>query len=119
MFLYDENTGWVSTNGQLYKTDGSSSFILIYKSSKDITSINEVSKLVVDFLKFAADIFKSTDGGFTFTLLKKLPSNYFIDHHFVSNTTGYASCANCIYKTTEGGVTWYKEVVLANTELVE
>ncbi len=121
LYFIDEKTGWLSIGGQLYNTDGSTTLQPTFKSFYEITSIKALSKSKIFLADNAGEIFKSTDGGTTFTLVIKFPvrQRMFVDLHFVNDIVGYASCNNCIYKTTDGGLTWNKEVVLSNAVLAE
>ena len=64
-------------------------------------------------------VYKSTNGGLNFSLIKTLTGGGYLDLHFINNEIGYACFGHRIYKTTDGGATWQVVVAMGNTELVE
>ena len=64
-------------------------------------------------------VYKSTNGGLNFALIKTLTGGGYLDLHFINNEIGYACFGHRIYKTNDGGVTWQVVVALGSTELVE
>lgn len=67
------------------------------------------------------ELYKSTDGALSFSLVKAFPvdGGYFCDVHFVDNNTGYVSIGNKIFKTTDAGTTWNTVVALGEAVLTE
>lgn len=120
LFFINDHTGWIFSGKQLYKSDGASVSPPIFSGSVDFTSVKAVSPSVVFVANFNGEIFKSTDGGSSFSLLIRLSAaKGFTDLHFIDDKLGYASCGKCIYKTTDAGLTWTKVVSLAETEITE
>lgn len=126
LFFTGTNDGIILTNQEVYKLNGSltnwtkSSFPGPVRSfSFQAVFISPDRSIYVTTL--SGELFKSTNGGVSFTLLKTFPvgPGSFCDVHFVNNNTGYFSAGNRIYKTTDAGLTWNTEVALGNAVLVE
>lgn len=71
-------------------------------------------------------IYFSSNGGISFTLKSSLPKTStivnnisYLDIHFTSLSTGYASYGSRIYKTTDAGSTWNIIVALGNANINE
>ena len=88
-----------------------------------ICSIFAPSSSVVYASSFTGYVFKSTDGGNTFSFIKKLDSYYFAnlfsDLHFVSANEGFMSLGRSIFKTIDGGNSWSLVVTLGSTDIIE
>ena len=117
LFFKDVATGWASTYDSVFRSVGSDQK---WEPSRFLDTIpirielvNAPSKNIV-YLTAYNGVFKSTDGGTTFSKLLNGPSERSRkDVHFITETTGYVSSLNKIYKTTDGGTTWKTVVTLS------
>jgi photosystem II stability/assembly factor-like uncharacterized protein len=126
-FFLNSTTGWIGTGIDIYKTNGNinswtkSSFIGMSPTAASL-SIFAISSTVVYAGCSDGNVFKSIDGGTSFSLLASFPAygdkNY-LDLCFIDANTGYACYSNRIYKTSDGGNTWLKVVALGNSFFVE
>ena len=116
--------GWVVLQGGIYRSVGSFSnwqqaTVNGGAGGGYYASVYTTSATNVYVANFAGEIFKSTDGGTTFTFLKNLNAGGFTDIHFLTDLTGYASSGRSVFKTTDGGVNWSKVVSLGHGSLGE
>jgi photosystem II stability/assembly factor-like uncharacterized protein len=114
---YDENTYYIGTsyNRMQRTTNGGLNWIgsaLIYESSPTgIRGLAYTSSNTGYAITFK-NIYKTTNGGATWNLLKTVPdeltSIYFINNNtgFVTTVGGMEGGVATIYKTTDGGVNW-------------
>ena len=127
LFMFDNTTAWVIYNNKVLHANGNFSTWHLDSVATTInltfSSVYATSATVVYISSVTGFLYKSTDGGTTFNLLKKLDnvwnSQYISDIHFVNATTGYMSLGSRIYKTIDSGNTWSVIVALASTDIIE
>jgi photosystem II stability/assembly factor-like uncharacterized protein len=125
LYFISDTQGWVTIASDVYKInpDGISWTKANLTGGNPDQSTNKsvfAPSLSVVYLGSSnGEIYKSTDGGLNFSLVKKLTGGGYLDIHFINNEMGYACYNHHIYKTTDGGVSWSVVVALGNTELVE
>ena len=126
VFFINSTTGWVSRNFDIYKTNGNinnwvkSIIPGIVPNSNAIIFISAVSSSVVFAGYDNGTIYKSVDGGTTFSLISTLPSSSgLLDIHFLDVNNGYCGYGNRIYKSTDGGNSWQPVVSLGVGIIVE
>ena len=127
-FFINETTGWISNGGDIYYSNGDVS------KWQPVTMLNTTGLLVpfaVDektiFLSGRSqngngtDIYKSSDGGRSFTKTAQLASRKmgWPDIHFIDAANGYALAGTSIFATADGGFTWHSEVSMGNNNIVE
>jgi photosystem II stability/assembly factor-like uncharacterized protein len=124
LYLVNNNTGWIVTQSGVYRSVGS---LATWQQSTINGSFPAVSLGCV-FASSATNvyigdnsgvIYKSTDGGTSFSFLTQLDQGLFTDLHFLTDQLGYASSGRNIYKTTDAGVSWSKVVSLAEGAITE
>ena len=119
LFFSNNTTGIVVSNSGVFKTNGSltswvpalftgtlptAAFFTVFITPNGNVYLGSLNN----------ELYRSTDGGATFSLLKVFSStSSSCDIHFVDDNTGYYSTQNRIYKTTDGGLTWTVVVALA------
>ena len=133
LFL-NATTGWVGMGNDIYRSSGNinnwTKSIFNGQAPTDSTlNLSAVSASVVYAACSAGTIYKSTDGGTSFSPIANLPkgpngnSGYgtggFPGLEFIDANTGYACFSNKIFKTTDGGNTWIQVVSLANSYFIE
>jgi photosystem II stability/assembly factor-like uncharacterized protein len=128
-FMYNNNTVWVvydkkvlHANGNLASWKIDSVNTSAQSATISFVGVYATSASIVYLSSYSGYIYKSTDGGNTFTFLTKLntSSSYlFSDIEFVDANTGYISVGNRIFKTTDAGATWTMVVSIANTLIIE
>jgi photosystem II stability/assembly factor-like uncharacterized protein len=121
---FDNTTGWIANPIGVYKSMGTfsqwqQSVINGGLGGGNFTSVFAVSALDVYVANANAEIFRSTDGGNNFSLVKKLEGGGLTDIHFLNSQVGYASVGRNIFKTTDAGVNWSKVVSLGQGALSE
>ncbi|MFT3909159.1 MAG: YCF48-related protein [Ferruginibacter sp.] len=119
LFFLNNTTGWIVSGQRIYYSNGSvnnwsQAIISGTTPSTDFYSVYAASANVIYAQTYSSEIFKSTDGGLHFSLIKILETgNSFSDIHFIDENNGYAAHGNRIYKTTDGGSTWQVVVALS------
>jgi len=112
--LANNTTGWIANMDRIYKSNGAlndwvPSTINGAATGANYSALSVISSSVVYAAAYGGKLFKSTDGGTTFNLLKTLGTETgFTDIHFLTEQVGYLSCGHYIYKTTDAGVNWTK-----------
>ncbi|MEQ1552727.1 MAG: hypothetical protein ABL929_01045 [Ferruginibacter sp.] len=125
IFMLGNSNAWVCYGNKIYHSNGNlSSFKLDSVpnviSNIGLISIFATSTSVVYTCSYSGYLFKSVDGGNTFTFLTKLGvTNGFSDIHFIDSNTGYISVGNRVYKTNNAGNTWNVIIALGNTSIIE
>ena len=114
MFFLDENIGWIANQNTVYRTKGSDRIWEKYTFPEPasvmgaIDRIQAINKDIV-FVNSTNGLYKSNNGGESFTRIT-VPGTYgFYAFHFINEQTGYICLYNTIYKTTNGGIHWTKE----------
>jgi photosystem II stability/assembly factor-like uncharacterized protein len=127
VFFINSTTGWITRGIDIYKTNGNinswtkSLITGIAPGGNGIVFLSAVSPTVIFAGYDNGSIYKSTDGGITFTLAATLPPITYglLDVHFLDANNGYCGYGSHIYKTTNGGVTWQPVVSLGSGSIVE
>jgi photosystem II stability/assembly factor-like uncharacterized protein len=122
LYFLDSAHGYTIKERTIYKTNGSSSNWMIatimgVKPIGYFSSIFAASANSIFSITFNGELYKSSDSGTSFSLLKAFGNNLldsYNDIHFVDENTGWVSVKNKIYKTTDGGNTWNVVVTLAD-----
>ena len=121
LYFLNDQYGWAAFGSSIYKTNGNSAN---WKKC-NITTTGTVMSIfaITPTIIFAGcnngEVFKSTDGGENFALVKNFGGSYFTDIHFVNEQTGYLSHGTKIYKTTDGGNSWIPVVALGQGMFIE
>lgn len=120
------NTGWIVNPTGIYKTNGT---VLNWSKATftgtlptgQFNSVFATANNTVYAGNFAGELYKSVDGGASFSQIKIFPGNSgnFCDIHFTDNNTGYVCAGNRIYKTTDAGITWTVVAALGEAALIE
>lgn len=122
------NCAWIGYNKYIYHSNDNFvtwqlDSIPNIMSNIGICSISAPSSSVIYAVSYTGYLFKSTDGGNSFSFIKKLDAiyntNIFSDVHFITSTTGFMSVGSRIYKTIDGGNNWDNVVALGNTDIIE
>lgn len=122
-FFSNANTGWIASD-KIYKTNGNiNNWIAATSnptSSKIFTAVFASSASIVYAVNQDGCLYKSTDGGTSFNLLRCFQSGGgYYDIHFINDLLGYVNAKNIIFKTIDGGNNWTREVSLDNDDFVE
>jgi photosystem II stability/assembly factor-like uncharacterized protein len=125
LFFTNTSTGWIVNGANVFKTNGSiqnwvpASFTGIQPTAPfQFIYVTPNNNIYIS--NRIGELYKSVDGGTTFSLLKLFSSSsLFCDIHFVDDNTGYVSAGNRIYKTTDAGATWNVVVALGEAILIE
>ena len=120
----NNTTGWVLVNGIIYKTNGSNlnwqqAIVNGGSGNSTFVSVYAVSASTIYATNYSGQVFRSTDGGANFSLLKQLDAVGFADVHFITDLIGYVSIGRNVYKTIDGGTNWTKVVSLGQGTLGE
>lgn len=120
----NNTTGWVLLAGGIYKTNGSNlnwqqALVNGNTQTTGFGSVYATSASNVYVSNYGGQIFKSTDGGVNFSLIKQLNESGYADLHFLTDLIGYVSVGRHIYKTTDGGLNWAKVVTLGQGSITE
>lgn len=126
IYFLDSAHGYTIKKRTIYKTNGSSSNWIIatitgLKPAADFSTVFAASANSVFAITKNGQLYKSSDGGTSFSLLKTFGNNLlnsYNDIHFVDENTGWVSVKNKIYKTTDGGNTWNVVVTLADSTIL-
>jgi photosystem II stability/assembly factor-like uncharacterized protein len=62
-----------------------------------------------EFYTLKRSLFKTTDGGKSFDLLKNQGGNTIFGMHFFDSNTGFITFAGRLFKTEDGGINWSEE----------
>lgn len=126
IYFQDENTGLLGINNSIFRSEGSASkWVLSNLPTNDTALITSFSAPTASLIYAGlnnAVLLRSIDGGINFTEISKLQDpepKVFNDIHFLDANNGYASYANRIFKTSNGGITWTKVVSLKNDKIIE
>lgn len=121
LHFYDEQTGWVTGDGFFKTTNGGIKWDSIPGTSLSFGGLGNISfsDAVTGYITDPKSIYKTLDGGASFTKIFDTHSQIYHDIHFLNFQTGYITDRKYILKTIDGGQTWTKEVVIEQGELVE
>jgi photosystem II stability/assembly factor-like uncharacterized protein len=126
-FMFDNTHAWIvydnrivhaSANLNSWQTDT----LIPQVSNMSLIAVWATSASTVYTCSYSGYLYKSTNGGSSFTFLQKLnPGNIsnFSDLHFIDASTGYLSVGSRLYKTTDAGATWQMVLALGNTSIIE
>ncbi|MEO5675140.1 MAG: hypothetical protein ABIQ74_10890 [Chitinophagales bacterium] len=103
-FINDEE-GWMLDNTTVlwHTTDGCATLDTIF-TDKAFLKLDFVDPLI-GYALDAAEAYKTTDGGFSWTTLV-LPGSIINSLYFLNKDTGFISGSYSIYRTTDGGASW-------------
>ncbi len=110
LFFLNNTAGCVVSGKKIYRS--ANSFVNWQEAAitgiipGHFTSIYAASSNAIYAATDSSQIYKSIDGGVTFSFIKKLPGNEFSDIHFINDNLGYHSNEGQIHKTVDGGVNW-------------
>ncbi|MES2847789.1 MAG: hypothetical protein V4685_01940 [Bacteroidota bacterium] len=120
-FFLNETTGWVAIGSKIYRTNGSvnnwiQSSFLDSLPGGEIMQPFASSRQTVYLLtcRSKTQLFKSTNGGTSFSLIKNFDASSYSTVHFVDDNNGYVANGKKIYATHDGGATWLTEVALGD-----
>jgi photosystem II stability/assembly factor-like uncharacterized protein len=122
-YFINANTGWIVNSNGVYKTNGN----ILNWTKATITgtlptgyfyAVYATANNTVYASTITGELYKSIDGGASFSQIKIFSSGY-CDIHFIDNNTGYITAGNKIYKTTDAGLSWTVVVALGEASLIE
>ncbi len=121
LHFFDEHTGWVTGDGFFKTTNGGVKWDSIPGTSATFGGLGNISfsDATTGYITDPKSIYKTSDGGVSFTKIFDTHSPVYHDIHFINFQTGYITDRNYILKTIDGGQTWTKEVVIEKGEMVE
>jgi photosystem II stability/assembly factor-like uncharacterized protein len=127
MYFQNNNYGLItSSNNFSYLCNGNItnwtpiSFTPVSPSNMNFVSVFFTPNNNAYIINELGELFKSTDGGSTFSLIKSFQNIAgFCDIHFIDNNIGYVSKGNRIYKTTDAGLNWVIAVALGEDSIIE
>lgn len=108
IFFIDEYNGWaIYDDGIMKTTDGQNwDFIPVEEDLKKIFFINKDTGWVVG--TYHAKIYKTNDGGITWTRKLSGVNGWLEDVFFVNNNLGFCVGSDQIIKTVDGGESWQR-----------
>jgi photosystem II stability/assembly factor-like uncharacterized protein len=123
IFMIGNSNAWVCYGNKVFHANGSLSTFKLDSVPTNLPDLAlygvfATSASVVYVSSYSGYLFKSIDGGNTFSFLVKLgtgQTNSGSDLHFINATVGYCSVGNRIYKTVDAGGTWSVVVALGNS----
>ncbi|MEO6541573.1 MAG: YCF48-related protein [Ferruginibacter sp.] len=119
----NNTTGWVVNQSGIYRSVGSltnwQQATVTGGTGSYFVSVYATSATNVYAANSYGEIFRSTDGGTSFTFIKNLGAGGFSDLHFLTDLQGYAGCGRSVFKTTDGGANWSKVVSLGQGSIGE
>lgn len=124
-YFVNANNGFITIGNGIIRTNTSinnwTASTINPSSSKIFSAVFASSSTIVYGINQEGCVYKSTDGGANFNLLKCLKPGLdtFSDIHFVSDLVGYASVDNQIFKTVDGGNNWETVVSLVEDKFAE
>ncbi|RYY45762.1 MAG: hypothetical protein EOO06_15885 [Chitinophagaceae bacterium] len=99
--------GWVVCGKLVYQVNNDVIADSVALPVDKLTCVQSLSASTVLAGSGSGEIFKSTNGGASFSPLTRVGTGEaFMDIHFFSEQLGYASNGNKIYYTSDGGQTW-------------
>jgi photosystem II stability/assembly factor-like uncharacterized protein len=125
LFFRDLNTGWVASGRIVYRKinngAGWSSFQLpdITSGCNYISSIYAPSNDIVFLGNTNGILYKSNNGGQSFSIVKDFGKKWFMDVHFIDENIGYVCLGTKIFRTTDGGGSWSTVVAMGSTTFTE
>lgn len=128
LFMLNNSNAWAVYRNRVFHTSGSLSSwvrdtIVTTNSTLGLSTVSATSASVVYTSSYTGYLYKSTDGGSSFTLLKKFDdvwnNSAISDLHFVDANTGFISMGSRIYKTIDAGNTWSQIVGLGTSDIIE
>ena len=124
LFFLAGPKGWIVSSSGVYKSFGGSitswqKATVTGGSGAPFASIHVPSANIVYVANYQGQVYKSTDAGTSFSLLKQFAATGFMDLHFIDDLNGYACIDRFVFKTSDGGVTWNRVVALGQNILHE
>lgn len=115
LFFINNTTGWIASQAGIHRTNGShlnwQQSTVTGGTATFFYSIYATSPSII-YAASGGEIFKSINGGISFSFICRLPAMGYTDIHFLSDLVGYACAERFVFKTTDGGNTWSKVVSL-------
>ena len=110
LFFINQSTGWViADSGRILKTtSGGADWAEYYCGYQaNLIDINFLDELNGWMISSYGDggVFKSTDGGNSWTVFNPMLNNIFYCMSFISASTGWV-CSSGMFTTTDGGQNW-------------
>ncbi len=124
IFMYNSQTAWLCYRNKIWHCNGDiNNWEMDSIPGTDIylglLGLYAVSASTLFVSSYNGTLYKSTDGGNNFSLLRTFESNGSNDLHFTDQNTGYFACGSRIYKTTDGGNSWTTLIALASSYFIE
>lgn len=124
LYCLNNTTGWICNSTGIYKSVGSlaswQQATITGGTGLNFVSIFATSPSNIYAANYRSEVYRSTNGGTSFSLVKKLSAaEGYTDIHFLDDLTGYASVGAVVLKTTDGGINWSRVVFLANNKVNE
>jgi photosystem II stability/assembly factor-like uncharacterized protein len=124
LYFTDSSTGWLCSGNSLFKSDGNMHTWQnsnLSTTGSEAFSIYAASPTVIYAGNLDGKLFKSTNGGIDYTVVKTFISDkpIYLDTHFFDENNGYVCYGKKIYKTTDGGNSWLTVATLVNENLIE
>ena len=128
-FMYDNTHAWVVYENRIVHATGNlntaiwqTDTVISQAPNMALITVWATSPTTVFTCSYSGFLYKSTNGGASFTFLQKLnfgAVSSFSDLHFIDSNTGYISVGSRLYKTTDAGNTWQMILALGNTGIIE
>lgn len=127
IFMFDNTHAWAvygnrivhaNVNLNTWQTDT----LIPQTTNMSLITVWATSPNTVFTSSYSGYLYKSTNGGSSFSFLQKLnPGNFssFSDLCFIDSNTGFISVGSRIYKTTDAGNSWQMILALGNTSIIE
>jgi photosystem II stability/assembly factor-like uncharacterized protein len=116
LFFVSNFAGWIISTSGVYRPIGTLSTwakaTVTGGSGAPFASIYAPGFDTLYVANYQGQVYRSIDGGISFSLLKQFNATGFMDLHFIGTQNGYASIDRFVFKTTDGGVNWNKVVAI-------
>lgn len=108
----DESEGFLARGNALYATyDAGSSWTLAAITDGEVKAVLDRNSSAI-YYATATTLYKSGNGGSSWSQVLQYPSSQFADIVFVNSSVMYLSAGPAVYKSSDGGNTWRKIVAL-------
>jgi len=122
-FFLSSSKGWIAAATGVYKSLSSltswQKATVTGGNGAPFASIYVSSANIVYVANYKGQMYRSADGGTSFSILKQFDATGFMDLHFIDDLNGYASINRFVFKTTDGGLSWSKVVTVGEGLLHE